>query len=155
MRDISTQVVSRQEPLDRLWAWNIAAGQCFFRYRNALFPLMFCVAVLTLQFIRPLRRQQLIRSVANGLHDNGCLLLVEKVLSRHSALNRFFITYYYGLKQRNGYSQIEIAQKREALENVLIPYRIEENTELLLGNGFRECEVFFKWYNFSGIIGIK
>ena len=110
---------------------------------------------LTLQFIRPLRRQQLVRSIADGLNEGGCLVLVEKVLSRHSSLNRFFIKYYYAFKQRNGYSQMEIAQKREALENVLIPYRIEENMELLLSNGFRECELFFKWYNFSGLIAIK
>ena len=110
---------------------------------------------LTLQFIRPLQRQRLIRSIANGLNDGGCLLLVEKVLSTHSTLNRLFINYYYAFKQRNGYSRIEIAQKREALENVLIPYRIEENAELLLHNGFRECDVFFKWYNFCGIIAIK
>jgi tRNA (cmo5U34)-methyltransferase len=110
---------------------------------------------LTLQFIRPLQRQKLIGAIAEGINDKGCLLLVEKVLSRHSILNRFFIKYYYNFKQRNGYSQTEIAQKREALENVLIPYRIEENMELLLSNGFRECELFFKWYNFSGLIAIK
>ena len=110
---------------------------------------------LTLQFIRPLRRQRLIRSIAGGLNPGGCLLLVEKVLSTHSTLNRLFINYYYAFKRRNGYSRIEIAQKREALENVLIPYRIEENAELLLHNGFSECDVFFKWYNFCGLIAIK
>lgn len=110
---------------------------------------------LTLQFIRPLHRHRLIRSIADGLNPNGCLLLIEKVLSRHSTLNRFFIKYYYEFKERNGYSKTEIAQKREALENVLIPYRLEENTELLLANGFSQCEAFFKWYNFCGLIAIK
>lgn len=110
---------------------------------------------LTLQFVRPLHRQRLIQAIAKGMHKDGCLVLIEKVLSRHSMLNRFFIKYYYAFKERNGYSQLEISQKREALENVLIPYRIEENMELLLGNGFSECDVFFKWYNFSGLIAIK
>ena len=110
---------------------------------------------LTLQFVRPLYRHQLLSSIAGGMREESCLVLVEKVLSQHSALNRLFIKYYYAFKGRQGYSRLEIAQKREALENVLVPYRIEENIELLLGSGFRECEVFFKWYNFCGIIALK
>ena len=99
---------------------------------------------LTLQFVRPLNRQKLIATVFRGLRPNGCLIVVEKVLSRYSMLNRLFIKYYYGFKERNGYSKMEISQKREALENVLIPYRVEENLELLTDAGFKECEVFFK-----------
>ena len=110
---------------------------------------------LTLQFVRPLYRAKLMRMIADGMNDNGCLVLVEKVLSRHAMLNRLFIKYYYAFKERQGYSKLEISQKREALENVLIPYQIEENRELLLKNGFRECDVFFKWYNFSGLIALK
>lgn len=110
---------------------------------------------LTLQFVRPLYRHRLIESIARGVEKDGCLILIEKVLSRDSALNRFFINYYYGFKKRQGYSQLEISQKREALENVLIPYRVEENRELLLKAGFTQCDVFFKWYNFCGIIAIK
>ena len=110
---------------------------------------------LTLQFIRPLYRHRLIRNVADGLQKEGCLILIEKVLSRASVLNRLFIDHYHAFKQRNGYTRMEISQKREALENVLIPYRLEENMELLLNNGFSSCEVFFKWYNFCGIIAIK
>ena len=113
------------------------------------------VMTLTLQFIRPLYRHKIISDVASGLNPNGCLILVEKVLSKDSMLNRLFINYYYRFKQRNGYSTLEIAQKREALENVLIPYRLEENIELMLRSGFSDCDVFFKWYNFCGLIAIK
>ena len=113
------------------------------------------IMTLTLQFIRPLHRQKLIRTIVSGLNKDGCLILIEKVLSKDSLLNRFFIKYYYGFKERNGYSKMEISQKREALENVLIPYRIEENTELLLHSGFSQCDVFFKWYNFCGIVALK
>ena len=110
---------------------------------------------LTLQFVRPLHRHKLIATIANGLRPDGCLILIEKVLSGHSTLNRFFIKYYYALKQRNGYSELEISQKREALENVLIPYRVEENMELLLSNGFSQCDIFFKWHNFCGLVALK
>lgn len=110
---------------------------------------------LTLQFIRPLYRDTLIKRIADGLNDKGCLILVEKVLSDDSLLNRTFIKFYYDMKRRNGYSDTEIAQKREALENVLVPYRMAENTELLKRNGFAEVDTFFKWYNFAGILAVK
>jgi len=110
---------------------------------------------LTLQFIRPLYRQRVIQSVARGLNDGGCLILVEKVLSPSSTINRLFIKYYYEFKKRNGYSGLEISQKREALENVLIPYHFDENRELLLSSGFKGCDIFFRWYNFCGILALK
>ncbi|GJQ22549.1 carboxy-S-adenosyl-L-methionine synthase CmoA [Candidatus Brocadia sapporoensis] len=113
------------------------------------------VMVLTLQFIRPLNRDTLIGSILRGLNENGCLILVEKVLGEDSLFNRLFIKYYYDFKRRNGYSELEIAQKREALENVLIPYKLLENRELLIKEGFRYCDVFFKWYNFCGMIAVK
>ena len=110
---------------------------------------------LTLQFIRPVRRQRVMSNIAKGMLPGGCLLVVEKVLSKDSKINRSFIKYYYDFKQRNGYSEMEIAQKREALENVLIPYRLEEDYELFLDSGFSFCDVFFKWYNFCGIVAVK
>jgi len=110
---------------------------------------------LTLQFVRPLFRDRLVRSICDGLVDNGCLILVEKVLGNDSLFNRTFIKFYYDMKRRNHYSDMEIAQKREALENVLIPYRIDENFELLKRNGFASVDVFYKWYNFAGLLGVK
>jgi tRNA (cmo5U34)-methyltransferase len=121
------------------------------RIQNASMVLM----VLTLQFVRPLYRDILIKQILDGLNENGCLILVEKVLGEDSIFNRLFIKYYYDLKKRHGYSEMEIAQKREALENVLVPYKLLENREMLLRAGFRYCDVFFKWYNFCGIIAVK
>jgi tRNA (cmo5U34)-methyltransferase len=118
---------------------------------NASLVLM----VLTLQFVRPLYRDKLIASILQGMNEDGALILVEKVLGEDSLFNRQFIKYYYDLKKRNGYSELEISQKREALENVLIPYKLLENREMLLRAGFRHCDVFFKWYNFSGMIAVK
>jgi tRNA (cmo5U34)-methyltransferase len=110
---------------------------------------------LTLQFIRPLNRERLVQQIYDGMNDNGCLILTEKVLGEDSLYNRLFIKYYYDMKRRHNYSDMEIAQKREALENVLIPYKLEENKELLKKCGFKTIDVFFKWYNFCGIIAVK
>ena len=121
------------------------------RIENASVVLL----VLTLQFLRPLNRERLIASIYEGMRRNGCLLLVEKVLGEHSTFNRLFINHYYEMKRRKGYSEIEIAQKREALENVLIPYRSGENELLLQQAGFRQMDAFFKWYNFCGLVAVK
>ena len=113
------------------------------------------IMLLTLQFVRPLRRQFLIKKIYDGLLEGGCLIIIEKTISENGLLNKLFIDYYYDFKKRNGYSELEISQKREALENILVPYSLNENLELLSDSGFRNPEVFFKWYNFTGIIGVK
>jgi len=109
----------------------------------------------TLQFVRPLHRDTVIRDLYDRLQPKGCLILMEKVLIESSLLNRLYIDFYYRFKQRQGYSESEIAGKRESLENVLIPYRVEENTALLARNGFEVVDVFFRWYNWAGFLAIK
>jgi tRNA (cmo5U34)-methyltransferase len=110
---------------------------------------------LTLQFVRPIYREKLLKNIVQGLVPGGILIIVEKILAEESLFNREFIKYYYDMKRRHHYSDMEISQKREALENVLIPYKLSENILLLKEAGFGHCEVFFKWYNFSGIIAQK
>jgi tRNA (cmo5U34)-methyltransferase len=113
------------------------------------------VLCLTLQFVRPIYREQVLKNIFDGLAPGGVLILVEKILAEESNFNRDFIDYYYNYKRRNQYSEMEISQKREALENVLVPYKLSENITLLRDKGFAHCEVFFKWYNFAGLIAVK
>jgi tRNA (cmo5U34)-methyltransferase len=113
------------------------------------------VMLFTLQFVRPLHRERVIRTIADGMRPHGALILAEKVIESDTLFNRLFIDNYYDMKRRHGYSEMEISQKREALENVLIPYRMEENRDLLLGNGFTKFQEFFRWYNFCGMIAVK
>ena len=109
----------------------------------------------TLQFIRPLQREALVQKIYNGLCKNGCLILVEKVLGNDSLFNRLYIELYYEYKRKQGYSETEIAKKREALENILIPYRIDENMDMLKKCGFSSVDIFYKWYNFAGFIAVR
>jgi len=113
------------------------------------------VLCLTLQFVRPINREKIIKKIFTGLKKNGVLIIVEKILAEDSSFNRDFIEYYYEMKRRHHYSEMEISQKREALENVLIPYKLSENITLLRDAGFSHVEVFFKWYNFAGFIAKK
>ena len=113
------------------------------------------VLCLTLQFVRPIYRERLLKDIYNGLNPGGVLILVEKILAEESNFNRDFIKYYYNYKRRNNYSELEISQKREALENVLVLYKLSENITLLRDQGFTDCEVFFKWFNFAGLVAVK
>lgn len=113
------------------------------------------ILCLTMQFVRPIYREKLLRKIYEGLIPGGVLIMSEKILAEDSLFNRNFIKYYYDYKRRNQYSELEISQKREALENVLIPYKLSENIKMLREAGFPHTEVFFKWYNFSGFIAIK
>lgn len=109
----------------------------------------------TLQFIRPLGRDNLIRRIYDSLVNEGALIVTEKILTNNGHINRFFIDFYYDFKRKNGYSDTEIARKREALENVLIPYQLKENLDLFRRNGFEIVETFFQWFNFAGFLCLK
>ena len=111
--------------------------------------------VLVLQFIRPLHRAEILKKICDGMVSNGVFILIEKILTEEKSFNRDYIDFYYDMKRRHNYSELEISQKREALENVLIPYKTSENIALLKEVGFGEVEVFFRWYNFTGIIAKK
>lgn len=109
----------------------------------------------TLQFVRPLERQKLVKKIFNLLKPNGVFIICEKILSKHSTFNRQFIEIYHNYKMKQGYSNVEIQKKREALENILVPFKLDENLLMLKKSGFKENEVFFKWFNWVGLIAKK
>ena len=109
----------------------------------------------TLQFIRPLKREQLINKIYDSLEDGGVFIFSEKVITEDKILNKYFIDEYYNFKKNQGYSEFEISQKREALENVLIPYSYSENKQMIEDAGFKHFDCLFKWINFSTFIAIK
>lgn len=109
----------------------------------------------TLQFVRPLYREALVRRIFEALEPGGALFLSEKVLLSNSFLNRLYIEHYLRYKRARGYSDTEIQRKREALENVLVPYRLEENRVMLERAGFATTDPFFRWLNFACILAVK
>jgi tRNA (cmo5U34)-methyltransferase len=106
------------------------------------------VANYTLQFIRPMQRVELIKKIYQGLNDEGTFIFSEKVVFENKVLDKEMIEIYYAYKKAQGYSEYEIAQKREALENVLIPFTIQENIQMCKDAGFTQIETVFQWANF-------
>ncbi|MCZ6172784.1 carboxy-S-adenosyl-L-methionine synthase CmoA [Campylobacter ureolyticus] len=109
----------------------------------------------TLQFIRPLKRVNFIKKIYDGLEEGGIFMLSEKLLYEDKKLSKNMIEIYEEYKEKNGYSKYEIAQKRQALENILIPFSEDENKKLLKDAGFKVIETIFKWGNFASFMAIK
>jgi tRNA (cmo5U34)-methyltransferase len=109
----------------------------------------------TLQFVRPIHREGLLRRIYTSIMPGGALLMAEKVLVEDSLLNRLYIELYYRYKARQGYTAEEIQRKRESLENVLVPYRVEENVALLKRCGFNTVDTCFRWFNWAAFVAIK
>ncbi|MGZ8136717.1 MAG: carboxy-S-adenosyl-L-methionine synthase CmoA [Methylococcaceae bacterium] len=118
-----------------------------------------CNAVIlnwTLQFVRPIDREHLLKNIFNALKPGGILLLSEKILGNDPVMNRLYIDHYLQFKiSQGGYTDTENQRKREALENVLIPYRLDENYALLERAGFKRMDTYFQWFNFVCIIAVK
>jgi len=113
------------------------------------------VANYTLQFIRPMQRVELIKKLYNALQEEGIFIFSEKVVFKDKKLDKDLIDIYYDYKKEQGYSEYEIAQKREALENVLIPFTIEENIQMCKDAGFKNIDTIFQWSNFVTFIAKK
>ncbi len=111
--------------------------------------------LFVLQFVRPMQREVLLKKIYNSLALNGVLLVGEKIMSEDRILDKQMIELYYLYKQNQGYSHNEIAFKREALENVLVPYSLKENIALLESVGFKHVEALFKWVNFTLLVARK
>ena len=109
----------------------------------------------TLQFVNPDARSDLMRKIANALRPGGVLILSEKVQFDDPIVNQMHIDMYHAFKSRNGYSDLEISQKRTALENVLVPDTLEQHRDRMLDSGFAHCTVWFQCFNFASLIAIK
>lgn len=115
------------------------------------------IANYTLQFIRPPKRVAFLKKIYDAIESGGVLILSEKMTSPNAMLDAQMIEHYHRYKAKNGYTKTEISTKREALENVLVPYSLQENIALLCEAGFciNDIEVIFKWVNFGTIIAQK
>lgn len=109
----------------------------------------------TLQFIPPARRGAMAKKIFKALNPEGCLILIEKIKGETEEMDELFVSGHHDFKRNKGYSKIEIAKKKEALDNILIPLKLSENIHLLEKSGFKNTEVFFKWLNFAGVVAVK
>ncbi|HKL82075.1 MAG TPA: carboxy-S-adenosyl-L-methionine synthase CmoA [Desulfobacter sp.] len=110
---------------------------------------------LTLQFLDAGKRDALIQSAFDGLCKGGILLLTEKTVHPDPQMNALEQEYYYQFKRENGYTELEISQKRDALERVLVPETVAEHENRIQKAGFASFNVWLKWFNFTSMMAVK
>lgn len=109
----------------------------------------------TLQFIPPGQRQAIIQRIADAMPRGGVLILSEKIAFSDPHLQELNTDLHHSFKRQNGYSDLEISQKRSAIENVMIPETLSTHRERILGAGFSSCDVWFQCFNFASIVAVK
>ncbi|WP_136081395.1 carboxy-S-adenosyl-L-methionine synthase CmoA [Pontiella desulfatans] len=109
----------------------------------------------TLQFIPPKERAPLLQRICDGMRPGGVLILSEKVVFEDDHLNGLLFDIHHDFKRAHGYSDLEISQKRSALENVLVPETIPSHRDRLLSAGFTSVDVWFQCFNFMSMLAVK
>ena len=89
------------------------------------------------------------------MEPGGVLLLTEKIIQSSTQFDALQLKFYDRFKRENGYSQLEISQKRDALEKVLIPDTIQIHQDRLSKAGFTSFDIWLKWFNFASMMAIK
>jgi tRNA (cmo5U34)-methyltransferase len=109
----------------------------------------------TLQFIPLVQRAALLRRVYAGMRPGGMLVLSEKIHFEDAALNALFIDLHHRFKEQNGYTRTEIAGKRAAIENVLVPETLRAHEARIRDAGFASFAVWFQCFNFASMVAVK
>ncbi|MCG7199022.1 carboxy-S-adenosyl-L-methionine synthase CmoA [Marinobacter pelagius] len=109
----------------------------------------------TLQFVPPEKREELLGRIAAATRPGGVLILSEKIRFESQQEQEIQTRLHHEFKRANGYSDLEISQKRTAIEQVLIPETLAEHRERLLAAGFDRVLLWYQCFNFVSMLAIK
>ena len=109
----------------------------------------------TLQFLEPPERQALLDKIYQGLNPGGALVLSEKFSFEDANVGELLFNMHHDFKRANGYSELEISQKRSMLENVMLTDSVETHKARLHQAGFEHSELWFQCFNFGSLVALK
>ncbi|GAC14548.1 carboxy-S-adenosyl-L-methionine synthase CmoA [Aliiglaciecola lipolytica] len=109
----------------------------------------------TMQFIPPAHRASLIKKIYDGMKPGGVLILSEKIRHENELANELVIDLHHEFKRNNGYSELEISQKRSAIENVMLIDSVQEHQTRLAKTGFKNFVMWFCCFNFTSMLVTK
>lgn len=109
----------------------------------------------TLQFVPPPQRAELLQRIARATQPGGTLILSEKLHFDNDSAQQIQTRLHHEFKRANGYSDLEISQKRSAIEHVMIPETLEAHRQRLLDAGFEQLLVWYQCFNFVSMLAIK
>src|SRR5690606_15629723 len=99
--------------------------------------------------------REVLAKIYASLKPGGVLLLSEKVRAEDPLMNDLLVDIHHEFKRANGYSELEIAQKRAAIENVMRVDTLEQHHTRLREIGFTHTQVWFQCYNFAAMLAVK
>ncbi|AUX93776.1 carboxy-S-adenosyl-L-methionine synthase CmoA [Mixta gaviniae] len=109
----------------------------------------------TLQFLAPADRLTLLQRIYQGLNPGGALVLSEKFSFEDADVGELLFNMHHDFKRANGYSELEISQKRSMLENVMLTDSVEAHKARLRQAGFEHSELWFQCFNFGSLVALK
>lgn len=113
------------------------------------------ISNFTLQFIQIEQRRNLLSKAYRALEAGGMMLISEKVVHTEPSVNNELIELHHTFKKLKGYSELEISQKRDAIDNVLLPESVDTHLSRLKEVGFSQAFVWFQTFNFVSILALK
>lgn len=118
-------------------------------------PSSFIVMNFTLQFIPPEHRLDLVKKIYNALLPGGAFVMSEKLRWEDANIEHPINNLHLDFKRANGYSELEISQKRSAIENVMKIDTQQKHIERLNEAGFTSSSIWYQCFNFASFIAIK
>jgi tRNA (cmo5U34)-methyltransferase len=109
----------------------------------------------TLQFLAPADRLRLLERIWRGMNPGGALVLSEKFSFEDAEVGELLFNMHHDFKRANGYSELEISQKRSMLENVMLTDSVETHKARLRQAGFQHSELWFQCFNFGSLVALK
>ncbi|MEZ6043208.1 MAG: carboxy-S-adenosyl-L-methionine synthase CmoA [Planctomycetaceae bacterium] len=153
MIDRLQQILKRQDT-DKSGLCEVVAQNADIR-STPIVNASFVVLNLTLQFIVPEERADIIQRIHDGMLPGGALLISEKICFDDPAQQLLMTELHHDFKRSHGYSDLEIAQKRTAIENRLIPESLQTHVDRLSAAGFSIVAPWFQCFNFASILAVK
>lgn len=151
MIDIAKTNLSKIKNVELLHT-NLNEGLTNFKTKG---PVSVVVSLFTMQFINIEKRENLLRQIFQTLRKNGVLIIIEKILGNNAHFNEIMIDLYHDMKIRNGLSPEDNQKKSQSLRGIMAPISVDDNLAMLRRCRFSDVDIFFKWYNFVGIIVVK
>ena len=105
-----------------------------------------------LQFLEPAARLPLLKRLRSQMHPDGLLILSEKIRQDDSQRHEFFDATHLAWKRANGYSELEVSQKRQSLENVMRVDSEDIHLQRFADAGFTGVDQWFRCMNWASFV---
>lgn len=148
-------IAQAQQNLSATLAGHQVEWRCEDILDTAFSPTSVAVLNFTLQFVPQAQRDAFIQRLGAAMQPGGIVILSEKIAFPDAEEDALQQAWHHDFKRVNGYTDLEISQKRQAIENVLIPEPIATHKARLRAAGFSKVHVWFRCFNFISLVAVR